>query len=60
LKRSGSEWSGGRIIDPVTGNEYDCSVALLDGGKRLKVRGYLGISLIGRTQYWYRANAPTR
>jgi uncharacterized protein (DUF2147 family) len=57
LKKDGNEWSGGRILDPETGNEYSCFIEVIDGGKRLKVRGYLGIALLGRTQYWHRAKA---
>ncbi|ATA88520.1 DUF2147 domain-containing protein [Capnocytophaga stomatis] len=53
LKKDGDEWSGGKILDPKTGKEYKCYMALEDSNK-LKVRGYLGISLIGRTQYWQR------
>ncbi len=46
------EWSGGKILDPSTGKEYKCNMSLDDQGKQLKVRGYIGFSLIGRTQYW--------
>lgn len=44
--------SGGTIRDPENGKTYKCYIAVVDGGKRLKVRGYLGISIFGRTQYW--------
>jgi uncharacterized protein (DUF2147 family) len=54
MRRDGSEWSGGRILDPENGKIYRCTIEVVDGGKRLKVRGYIGISLIGRTQYWDR------
>lgn len=54
LKADGGEWSGGFVLDPESGNEYRCYVEVLDGGQRLKVRGYLGIALLGRTQYWRR------
>lgn len=56
LKKDGDEWSGGTILDPKNGKTYSCKVALDDGGKKLKVRGFLGISLLGRTQYWVRAD----
>ncbi len=52
FKRDGKEWSGGRILDPENGKIYRCWIEVVDGGQRLKVRGYVGISLIGRTQYW--------
>lgn len=57
LKPDGkNEWAGGTILDPKNGKTYDCKIALEDGGKKLKVRGFLGISLLGRTQYWQRAD----
>lgn len=59
LKKDGSEWSGGSVFDPKSGKTYRCFVETLDDGKRLKVRGYLGVSLLGRTQYWIRAKGPT-
>jgi uncharacterized protein (DUF2147 family) len=59
LEKDGSEWSGGHILDPRNGKEYKCNVELVDAGKTLKVRGFIGISLLGRTQYWRRAQRPT-
>ncbi len=58
LKQDGDEWSGGQITDPENGKTYKCYIAVQDGGKKLKVRGYIGISLLGRTQYWERVSAP--
>jgi uncharacterized protein (DUF2147 family) len=55
LEKDGDEWSGGKILDPANGKTYKCTIAVEDGGKKLKVRGYIGLSLIGRTQYWTRA-----
>ena len=52
LKKDKQEWSGGTILDPENGKTYKCYIAVIDGGKRLKVRGYLGITIFGRTQYW--------
>ena len=52
------EWSGGFIMDPNTGNIYRTYVALKQDGNVLKVRGYIGFALLGRTQYWYRLNSP--
>ncbi len=58
LERNGSEWSGGHILDPQTGNTYKCHIQL-KGQNQLQVRGYLGIRLIGRTQIWKRlSTAP--
>lgn len=53
LKKDGAAYVDGEILDPKTGKIYDCDVKL-EGPNKLKVRGYLGFSLIGRTQYWYR------
>lgn len=54
LKKDGDEYSGGRITDPDNGKTYKCYIAVQEGGKKLKVRGYVGFSLLGRTQYWHR------
>ena len=54
LEKDDDEWSGGRILDPENGKDYKCYIKVMDGGRRLKVRGYLGVSLFGRTQYWQR------
>jgi len=54
LTKSGDQWSGGQILDPDNGKVYKCSLELRDGGKKLKVHGFLGFSLLGRTEYWVR------
>ncbi|MFT5396232.1 MAG: hypothetical protein ACI85N_001429 [Gammaproteobacteria bacterium] len=46
-------WSGGTIYDPNSGKTYKCKLSLNDDG-RLKVRGYIGVSLFGRTEVWKR------
>ena len=46
-------WDGGKIMDPKNGKEYKCSIELEDANT-LKVRGYIGFSLFGRTQVWYK------
>lgn len=53
LKKKGDEWSGGKILDPKNGKEYKCYIKLLDENT-LKLRGYIGISLLGRTAIWKR------
>jgi uncharacterized protein (DUF2147 family) len=55
LEKDDDEWSGGTVLDPANGKTYSCTIAVVDGGRKLKVRGYLGISLLGRTQHWVRA-----
>ena len=52
-KEKAGYWSGGEILDPEEGDIYKVKIAT-DDGKTLKVRGYIGISLIGRTQVWVR------
>ncbi len=54
LKKKTDEWSGGKILDPKNGKEYKCYIKLLDENT-LKLRGYIGISLLGRTAVWKRA-----
>jgi uncharacterized protein (DUF2147 family) len=55
LERDGDKWTGGSIMDPENGKTYKCKLELEDGGKVLKVRGFIGFSLLGRTQRWPRA-----
>jgi len=54
LTRQGDGWTGGMIFDPDSGKTYNCSLTLQDGGNKIKVRGFIGVSLFGRTQYWFR------
>jgi uncharacterized protein (DUF2147 family) len=51
----GGDWKNGTIYDPKSGKTYSCVIKLQDDGS-LYVRGYVGISLIGRTTYWTRAD----
>lgn len=55
FKHNGSEWNGGRIYDPQNGKDYKCWMKLKDS-KTLSVRGYIGVSLLGRTEIWTRIN----
>lgn len=54
LEQDGDEWSGGKILDPKSGKYYKCYLKLEEDNK-LKLRGYIGVSILGRTEYWYRA-----
>jgi uncharacterized protein (DUF2147 family) len=45
---------GGKLYDPHTGSTYSGALALADDST-LKLRGYVGISLLGRTEIWHRA-----
>ena len=53
LKKDGDEYSGGTIFDPTSGKKYKCYITL-ESADKLKLRGYVGISIMGRTQYWTR------
>ena len=48
-----NRWEDGRIYNPEDGQKYGCEL-WLDGQNRLKVRGYLGIPLLGSTETWVR------
>lgn len=56
VKRSGDLYGGGHILDPDSGSYYRVKMQLGPDGKTLNVRGYLGFSLLGRTQVWYRVD----
>ncbi len=53
LKKKGDYYGGGTITDPENGKSYKCYIEL-KGEDKLKVRGYIGVAALGRTQYWYR------
>lgn len=53
-KKNKTIWGGGKILDPKTGREYKCKMQLVDNGKQLNVRGYVGLPLFGRSQKWIR------
>ena len=48
-----SKWEGGKIYDPNTGSDYSCEMTLKDPNT-LEVRGFIGVSLFGRTDVWKR------
>jgi uncharacterized protein (DUF2147 family) len=48
-------WDGGTIVDPQGGTVYKVKITPVDGGKKLEVRGYVGVAWLGRTQTWLRA-----
>lgn len=54
LKQHGREWSGGEILDPKKGKLYRCKLTPSEDGRQLNVRGFIGVSLIGRSQIWHR------
>lgn len=54
VKKDGSVWDGGKITDPKSGKVYKVKLTMEDGGQKMDVRGYIGFSLLGRSQTWYR------
>lgn len=47
-------WTDGKIYDPKSGKTYSCHIKFK--GEKLEIRGYMGISLFGRTTIWTRTN----
>lgn len=54
-----NKWVDGRIYDPENGNDYSCKMELTDENT-LEVRGFIGISLFGRTDVWKRQVAQKK
>ena len=54
LAKQTDDYQGGEILDPENGKVYHAKMKLIDGGKKLEVRGFIGVSLFGRTQIWLR------
>ena len=54
LKKDGDDYSGGQILDPAKGKLFKSKLSLIENNKKLNVRGYIGFSLLGRTQTWIR------
>ena len=59
MRAQGDEYGGGDILDPDTGKLYGCRFTLLPGGHEMIMRGYFGISLLGRSQTWRRVPEAT-
>lgn len=51
LEKEKQSWTDGTILDPANGKRYSCTISLNPDGT-LNVRGYLGFSILGRTQIW--------
>ncbi|KUG07695.1 DUF2147 domain-containing protein [Solirubrum puertoriconensis] len=48
-----NKWDDGKIYDPETGKTYSCYMKMLNANT-MEVKGYIGISMIGRSQTWTR------
>ena len=55
-----NDWTGGEILDPRNGKIYHCSLHLVENGRKLQVRGYLGLPLFGRSQTWLRTESAMK
>ncbi|RYG12531.1 MAG: DUF2147 domain-containing protein [Burkholderiales bacterium] len=47
-------WEGGKILDPESGTIYSARLTPVDGGRKLEMRAFVGMALLGRTQTWIR------
>ena len=54
MRPDGDDYAGGQILDPANGKLYKSKMSIADGGKKLNVRGYIGVPMLGRTQTWVR------
>ena len=54
VSKKKKSWGGGTILDPKNGKIYKVRFKLVEEGKTLKVRGYIGLPTLGRTQTWER------
>jgi uncharacterized protein (DUF2147 family) len=54
LIKDGDEYNGDKILDPENSKIYKCKMTLNDARDELEVRGYIGFSLLGRSQIWKR------
>lgn len=54
MQKRGHVYEGGQILDPENGKVYRCKMKLDSTGNKLEVRGFIGISIFGRSQMWTR------
>jgi uncharacterized protein (DUF2147 family) len=54
IKEKDGTYAGGEILDPENGKIYKCKMKLSEDGNKLEVRGFVGFSLLGRSQTWTR------
>jgi uncharacterized protein (DUF2147 family) len=54
VKAKGEGYEGSEILDPFSGKTYRVKLTLKEAGQKMEVRGFVGLSLFGRTQIWER------
>lgn len=55
LKPDGAnEWASGSVLDPKNGKIYNAKATLTEAGRKLRLRGFIGTPILGRTQIWLR------
>lgn len=55
---SANTWGRGRVLDPKSGNIYQGTMTVINNGNALRLRGYVGVPMFGRSETWIRTSRP--